>query len=214
MNKRIRTSLVAAGLVGGSILGVTQVGGVANAQTDDETVTTEQTENPPVDEQTDDETEADGDAETATGRRGRHRGMGAALDAVAEVIGIEADELRTEVRDGATLGDVAEANGVDSAEVVAVIVDAKQDRIAQAVEDGRITQEQADERTAELEDRVTTRVEEGRPERADTADGADGADGEGRSGRRGPGNRGGADADSDSDSDIDTEADVDTDADG
>ncbi len=168
MNKRIRTSLISAALVGGSVFGVTQVGGVANAQTDDEPVTTEQSEDPP----------ADGEDARPNGRRG----MGAALEAVAEVIGIEVDDLRTQVRDGATLGDIAEANGVDSSEVVNVIVQAKQDRIAQAVEDGRITQEQADEKAAELEDRVTTRVEEGRPERPEGT-----ADGEGR---RGPGQRG------------------------
>lgn len=179
MNKRIRTSIISAALVGGSILGVAQVGGVANAQTDDEPVPTEQTEDPPADGETD--------------RPGRHRGMGGALDAIAEVIGVEADEIRTQVRDGATLGDIAEANGVDSTEVVAVIVESKQDRLAQAVEDGRITQEEADERVVDLEDRVTTRVDEGRPERPE------GEAGEGRQGRRGGNGPGGAGADAPAD---------------
>ena len=42
--------------------------------------------------------------------------------------------------------------------VVDALVTVQQERLAAAVEDGRITQEQADERLADLEERVTERV--------------------------------------------------------
>ena len=49
--------------------------------------------------------------------------------------------------------------------LVDALVQAQQDRIAQAVEDGRLTQEEADERLADLEARVTERVNSDDPVR-------------------------------------------------
>ncbi len=42
--------------------------------------------------------------------------------------------------------------------VIDAMVDAKTERIAEKVESGRITQEQADEKLAELEDKISDRV--------------------------------------------------------
>ena len=55
--------------------------------------------------------------------------------------------------------------GVDA--VVDLIVEQKNERIDEAVESGRIEATDADEMRAEVEERVTTRVNEGRPERGD-----------------------------------------------
>jgi hypothetical protein len=69
------------------------------------------------------------------------------------------DELRTALEtDGTTLADVAGEQGVEVDVLVDALVAAQEERIAAAVEDGRITQEQADERLADLEERVTERV--------------------------------------------------------
>jgi uncharacterized membrane protein YjjP (DUF1212 family) len=69
------------------------------------------------------------------------------------------DDLRTVLEaDGATLATVAEDRGVDVDAVVQARVTAELDRITQAVTDGRITQEEADERLADLQQRVTDRV--------------------------------------------------------
>ena len=52
--------------------------------------------------------------------------FGAGLDAAAEAIGIESEELRTALRDGSTIAEVAEANGVDVQTVIdALVADAE-----------------------------------------------------------------------------------------
>jgi hypothetical protein len=72
----------------------------------------------------------------------------AALEAAAEALGMTADELSTQLWGGKTLAELADEAGVDL-QVVRDAVEAAQlqavrDAIAQAVEDGSITQAQAD----------------------------------------------------------------------
>jgi len=99
-------------------------------------------------------------SESGLGRGGGHHGPGRlGLETAAEALGMTEDELRTALEpDGTSLADVAEAEGVEVGTLVDALVEAQQERIAQAVEDGRLTQEQADERLADLEERVTERV--------------------------------------------------------
>ena len=93
------------------------------------------------------------------GRGGHHGGGGPGLAAAADALGMTEAELRTALEaDGTTLADVAEEQGVAVGTLVDALVEAQQERIAQAVEDGRITQEEADERLADLEERITERV--------------------------------------------------------
>ena len=97
--------------------------------------------------------------EAGIGHGGGHRGGGFDLSAAATALGMTEDELRTALEtDGTTLADVAGDQGVDVDALVDALVAAQQERLAAAVEDGRITQEQADERLADLEERVTERV--------------------------------------------------------
>jgi hypothetical protein len=96
--------------------------------------------------------------EAGIGGRGHHGG-GPDLAAAATALGMSEDELRTALEaEGTTLADVAEEQGVAVDDLVAALVTAQEERIAQAVEDGRLTQEEADERLADLEERVTERV--------------------------------------------------------
>ena len=99
------------------------------------------------------------------GGRGGH-GPGMDLSVAAETLGLSEDELRTALEaDGATLAQVAEDQGVEVDTLVDALVAAGEERIADAVADGRITQEEADERLADLEARVTERVESALPDR-------------------------------------------------
>lgn len=70
------------------------------------------------------------------------------FDAIAEALGLTPTQLFEQLHSGKTLSEIAEAQGVDLAEVQkaaeAARVQAMKDAIAQAVKDGRITQEQAD----------------------------------------------------------------------
>jgi hypothetical protein len=82
---------------------------------------------------------------------GGGRGFGlddAELEAAATVLGMTVDEVKSALQDGKTLQDLADEAGVDIADVHAAIqavhATAMRERIAQAVEDGTITQENAD----------------------------------------------------------------------
>jgi polyhydroxyalkanoate synthesis regulator phasin len=93
-------------------------------------------------------------------------GPGAGLTAAADALGMTEEELRTALQeDGATLAQVAGDQGVAVDDLVAALVQAAQERIAEAVEEGRLSQEEADELLADLEDRITDRVDEELPAR-------------------------------------------------
>jgi uncharacterized protein (DUF433 family) len=77
------------------------------------------------------------------------------IESAAEAIGIEPSALLAAIRDGQTVAEVAQANGVDPATVVDAIVANANDRLDQAVADGELTQEQADERAADVEEHAT-----------------------------------------------------------
>lgn len=80
------------------------------------------------------------------------------IDAAAEAIGIEPSELVDALRNGQTIAEVARANDVEVASVVDAIVASERERLDQAVEDGRLTRDQADEIATDLEERVTDLV--------------------------------------------------------
>jgi hypothetical protein len=83
---------------------------------------------------------------------GRGLGGQAGLEAAAELLGMTADELSTQLWGGSTLADLADKAGVDlqtlrdavEAANQAAMEAAVRDAIEQALEDGYITQEQAD----------------------------------------------------------------------
>jgi polyhydroxyalkanoate synthesis regulator phasin len=104
--------------------------------------------------------------EAGIGARGGHHGARLDLGTAATALDMTEEELRTAMEaEGATLAQVAEDQGVEVQALVDALVQAHEERIAQAVEDGRLTQEQADERLADLEERVSERVTTARPDR-------------------------------------------------
>jgi len=64
---------------------------------------------------------------------------------VAEALGMSVDEVEAAIAEGQTLSDLLDAQGMDSATYRENLAAAQQAAIAQAVEDGAITQEQADQ---------------------------------------------------------------------
>ena len=83
-------------------------------------------------------------------RFGFGRGIGGqvGLEAAAEVLGMTADELSTELWGGKTLADLAEEADLELQDVQeavnAALEQARRDSIEQAVEDGTLTREHAD----------------------------------------------------------------------
>ena len=94
------------------------------------------------------------------GQRGS-RGAGE----IAEILGLEASEIREALRNGSSIAELAEAQGIESADVVDAIVARAEERLDTAVENGRIDDTQAAEmltRTAErAEDLVNGEIEFG-----------------------------------------------------
>ena len=156
-NKKLYTLTALAGLTLGSI----GVATVASAESDTQPEPTVETSVETTDTGFARIQDADGgDVETPDGEtegRRRHRG-GCNNEAAAEAIGIDEADLRTQLEEGATIAEVAEANGVAVDTVIDAMVDAKAERLADKVEAGRITQDEADEKLAGIEDRTTHRV--------------------------------------------------------
>lgn len=76
--------------------------------------------------------------------RGRGMGPGLMIEAAADVLGMTPEEIYEARAEGQTLADLAAQQGVSTDELVAAIVAAHQEAIDQAIEDGRLTQEQAE----------------------------------------------------------------------
>jgi len=72
-------------------------------------------------------------------------------------------ELRTSLRYGLTLAQLAEAENVPVTTVTDALVAAAEERLARAVRNGRLTQAEADNRRQALRERITTLVNEGFP---------------------------------------------------
>ena len=87
--------------------------------------------------------------------------MGAALGGrVAEFLEMDRQELGGAVRGGASIADLA-GDRVD--ELVADLVARATERIEQAVTDGRLDRDRADEILARVEERITARLNGGQP---------------------------------------------------
>jgi hypothetical protein len=88
--------------------------------------------------------------------------------AAAKALGISRDELWERLRDGETLEEIAKAEGKSLDDVEAAISKALKENLDEAVEDGKLTREQADEMlehlTERLDDLGALRFPPGRPD--------------------------------------------------
>ncbi len=119
---------------------------VAGAQETDEPTTT-------------DSTITDDAGRQSHGRGGHHGHFGSgSLDSLTDVLGLTDDELRTALQEGKSLADIAGEQSVDVDTVVDALVADAEARVAEAVAAERLTQTEADEKLAEIEARITDRV--------------------------------------------------------
>jgi hypothetical protein len=176
MNRTTTSTLVGASVLGGAVVGASFVGSAGAyggledepaTGTQDTSVETEDTgENVQVQDTDTPDTDTPED-----GTEGERDGRGGCnLEEIAAAIGIEEDALRAELDNGQSIADVAEANGVDPSVIVDLLVDQAEERIATKVEDGRITEEEAAEKLADVEERAEDRVERVRGEDTDDVD--------------------------------------------
>lgn len=103
------------------------------------------------------------------------------LATIASELGMTTDELRTELASGSTLSEVITAHGSTVDAVVTALVADAETELAEAVANGNLTQERADQILANLPDRLTRMIESGLPGACDRwfssdSNGTDGAD--------------------------------------
>ena len=91
------------------------------------------------------------------GHRGRHL-IGFGLQTAADAIGIETDELAAAIRDGQSIAEVAEANGVEPQVVIDALVDAASARIDQAAAEHDLDEDRVEQLKARLPELAETFV--------------------------------------------------------
>lgn len=107
-------------------------------------------------------------ADMPPGRPDRHgmRGPGhLSPEAIAKVLGITTDQLRTAHAAGKTLAQIAADRGIRKADLISTLVAAAKAQLAADVTAGRITQAEANDISADLTAHVTRDVDRVRPPR-------------------------------------------------
>ena len=125
---------------------------------------------PLVDDGTLDTDEAAAVAELLAGEfRGRGHGPGAfrGLAAVADFLGLDAEEMRAAIEEYDTIAEIAEANGSSAQAVIDHLLSLCEERLSTAVENDRITEDEKAELLADAEERITEMVTSPLPEPGD-----------------------------------------------
>jgi cytoskeletal protein RodZ len=97
------------------------------------------------------------------GPGGRHGHGAFDGEVVADLLGITPEALRDALRDGSSIAELAEANGVEIQTVIDALVAEAREHVELAVTNGRLTQAEADEKLADITERITEMVDRSRP---------------------------------------------------
>lgn len=92
------------------------------------------------------------------GREGRPDFMGAGLAEIAKSIGITEDQLKSELKSGKSIAEVAQAHGVEPQKVINDLVAAATKKIDEAVASGKLPADRAAKLKEQLSDRITKMV--------------------------------------------------------
>lgn len=161
--KAVTSSLIISGLLLGGF-GTAQIVSAQTADDDDTAVDNETDANTETDTDTESDEDADGTRADRRGDRdgtrseGRKGGGGCNQEALADAIGISVDELSAAREEGASLAEIAEANGVDPDVVAEVLIADVNAKLDAKVAEGDLTEEEAAERLAEKSERIEDRI--------------------------------------------------------
>ena len=87
----------------------------------------------------------------------------AGIMTAAETLEMSVPDFMQALRNGQTPAEIAEEHGISAQDLVDAIIAAQTEKLEQAVADGKITQERADEILARMNEKVTHWVENGLP---------------------------------------------------
>ncbi len=93
--------------------------------------------------------------------RGDHHGFRGATDELATVLGLSSEDLWTQLAEGKSLGEIADAQGVSRSTVTDTLTKGLADHLADEVADGELTQSEADSKLAEAKDAVASMIDKG-----------------------------------------------------
>lgn len=113
--------------------------------------------------------------------RGGHHGFRGATDELATVLGLSSEDLWSQLAEGKSLGEIADAQGVSRNTVTDTLTKALADHLADEVTEGDLTQSEADSKLAAAKDAVASMIDQGW---------GDWAGGWGKGGDMGPGRHG------------------------
>ena len=92
-------------------------------------------------------------------RIGRSISGGGVLQNVAKILNLDQNELRNERQAGKSFADIAKEKGQDPEKLAEGVMETRKAAVQEKVEDGTITQEQADACLERMDDRVRTKLE-------------------------------------------------------
>lgn len=156
MKKKALFAAMSAGLLAGTGAGfVLGVPGLTSAAGDVETGSI-------------DERSSDGAEDGADGRHGRGKGKGGKMgspETLATALGVDTETLRSEFAAGKSIADIAAEQGIAIDTVVAALVADLEEHLNEHVADGSLTEDEAAEKLASAEDRISEKVNEVPPTR-------------------------------------------------
>ena len=115
-----------------------------------------------------DERSSDGAEDGADGRHGRGKGKGGKMgspETLATALGVDTETLRSEFAAGKSIADIAAEQGIAIDTVVAALVADLEEHLNEHVADGSLTEDEAAEKLASAEDRISEKVNEVPPTR-------------------------------------------------
>ena len=92
----------------------------------------------------------------------------ARINGLAEVFGMTVEELKAELSSGKTVAELAKEKGIDLQQMA---VDKLTERLQQAVDNGRLTQEEADQKLAEMQAKIESGEAFERPDKGNRLEG-------------------------------------------
>lgn len=184
MKKRLVAAGLTAGLLGGGAAGFAFTSGAVTAGAQEGTTTTvvpsksatarpvkahrdeklRETLRPLVDDGTLTQKQLDAvvtkleAARPMPGPRMRFAARVIGLDTAARTIGVSVADLRSALKDGSSIADVARSKKIDPQKVIDALVSEATARGQKAVSNGRLTQQQADARLETVTERITAMV--------------------------------------------------------
>jgi hypothetical protein len=94
---------------------------------------------------------------------GGMRGLGAGGQmsvAISDLLGMEPADLSAARQDGRSLAEIAQSRGISTDTLISGMLEAHKAALADAVADGRITQERADLMLQNMSDRISDRIDD------------------------------------------------------